>query len=372
MTSLDQTEQPSQSAAARSAYAPSPAPLCAVAGAAAEPIGDRSFPRPRATGDTATTPCAVTTANLQAGLALRLRAAYERGAPVGEMASACRRSVAETRALLALAGTDLTAAPGIAAGARESDGSREPAGGWEVVGRGYSAGRGEGDDRWGTVLDRVESAARPGPSPAEAGARGTPVAPAAPLLPGSREELVLATRVKRPSPARRLSRMHPHVGVQAEAAPRSPLPVEGPSPADASPAHAPASASAAPDNGTAAPDTAASETPLGILIVGTPNLPEPPSGAEPQLPVRVEAQLVRVGRGTSLLVLPAWREAIAVSVPTDQLLAATGLVFEDLPGTELSVLINPAAMHDRELDLRGWRTGAPGRTGPRGTRRGRA
>ncbi|MGW6914624.1 hypothetical protein ACWGB8_12495 [Kitasatospora sp. NPDC054939] len=84
------------------------------------------------------------------------------------------------------------------------------------------------------------------------------------------------------------------------------------------------------------------------------------------------AQLLRVGRGTSLVLLPSWRAAIAVSVPTEQLLEATGLDPDRLKGAQLSVLINPDALHDRELGLHGWRTGpAPrpyGRRGRRGNR----
>ncbi len=71
--------------------------------------------------------------------------------------------------------------------------------------------------------------------------------------------------------------------------------------------------------------------------------------------------MVRPGRGTCLVVLPSWRPAIAVSVPTEQLLHATGLGFDDLAGAELSVLIDPDALHDRELAMHGWRSGSAAR-----------
>lgn len=67
--------------------------------------------------------------------------------------------------------------------------------------------------------------------------------------------------------------------------------------------------------------------------------------------------------------LPVWRPAIAVSVPTEQLLGATGLAYEQLAEARLSVVINPGALHDRELELRDWQVGPPGRPGRRGRRR---
>lgn len=74
------------------------------------------------------------------------------------------------------------------------------------------------------------------------------------------------------------------------------------------------------------------------------------------------ARPIRVGRGTCLVVLPSWRPAIAVSVPTEQLLSATGLAADQLVGAPLTVLMNPAALHDRELELHGWEPGPAART----------
>jgi hypothetical protein len=96
--------------------------------------------------------------------------------------------------------------------------------------------------------------------------------------------------------------------------------------------------------------------PLGVLIGASPAYAEPPSALSSTGPHRVPVELVRLSPGTSLIVLPSWRAAIAVSVPTEQLLTETGLSFRDLPGARLTVLMNPDALHDRELDLRCWRT----------------
>ncbi|KJY29765.1 hypothetical protein VR45_29195, partial [Streptomyces sp. NRRL S-495] len=117
---------------------------------------------------------------------------------------------------------------------------------------------------------------------------------------------------------------------------------------------------------------AAAEPPLGVLIGGTPQLPDAggrPGRTEERPAVRATAELLRLGRGTCLVVLPAWRPAIAVSVPTEQLLSATGLAWEQLAEARLSVVINPGALHDRELELRDWQVGPPGRPGRRGRRR---
>ncbi|KJS58041.1 hypothetical protein [Streptomyces rubellomurinus] len=109
------------------------------------------------------------------------------------------------------------------------------------------------------------------------------------------------------------------------------------------------------------------EPPLGILISSGPGQPEAAGRPEERAPVRVAAHTVRVGRGTSLVVLPSWRPAIAVSVPTEQLLSATGLTVERLGTARLTVLMNPGALHDRELDLHGWESTPSGR-GRRGGR----
>lgn len=106
---------------------------------------------------------------------------------------------------------------------------------------------------------------------------------------------------------------------------------------------------------------------LGVLIGGGPGPAEAVGRPEERAPVRVAARPLRIGRGTSLVVLPSWRPAIAVSVPTDRLLTATGLGFEQLAGARLTVLMNPAALHDRELDLHGWEC-VPAVRGRRGGR----
>jgi hypothetical protein len=237
---------------------------------------------------------AVTAANLLTGLGARLRAAYERGTTIDELSAACRRSPADVRELLARAGTDLSpaaaeAAVEIAAGRRNRPVSR-----------------------WALPAAPVPSAAPPDQGP--------------PL-------------VKRPSPARRLSRLHHRGEDRPDAGPTPP-------PAGGTDGSGPVVAGSPP-----------AAAPLGVLIGGTPNLPDPAGHPDGQRFVLVDARVIRPGRGTSLVVLPAWREAIAVSVPTERLLTATGLGFDDLPGAELSVLINPDALHDRELALHGWRAG---------------
>lgn len=121
-------------------------------------------------------------------------------------------------------------------------------------------------------------------------------------------------------------------------------------------------------DGTVGPSAGASagaswaEPPLGILIGAGPGPTEALGRPEERAPVRVAARPIRVGRGTCLVVLPSWRPAIAVSVPTEQLLSATGLAADRLVGAPLTVLMNPAALHDRELELHGWEPGPAART----------
>ncbi|MFD5437794.1 hypothetical protein ACFWJ4_37285 [Kitasatospora sp. NPDC127067] len=121
-------------------------------------------------------------------------------------------------------------------------------------------------------------------------------------------------------------------------------------------------------DGTVGPSAGASagaswaEPPLGILIGAGPGPTEALGRPEERAPVRVAARPIRVGRGTCLVVLPSWRPAIAVSVPTDQLLSSTGLAADQLVGAPLTVLMNPAALHDRELELHGWEPGPAART----------
>ncbi|MFF4651445.1 helix-turn-helix domain-containing protein [Streptomyces sp. NPDC001380] len=83
---------------------------------------------------------------------------------------------------------------------------------------------------------------------------------------------------------------------------------------------------------------------------------------------RLRARVVRVGADTSFVVLPEWRPAIAVPVATTVLLAATGLPREGLRGAELSAVVDPGAVHDRDLAPEGWRPdgSASGQAGPAG------
>ncbi|MFF2042341.1 hypothetical protein ACFVVX_18120 [Kitasatospora sp. NPDC058170] len=254
-----------------------------------------------------------TAARLRAGLAGRLRTAHAQGRSVDELAAACRRPVAEVNALLAE--------------------GRAPVGG------------AEGFTRLRPAAESTEEEA-------------------VPVLRAASEELRTGLS-KRPSPSRRLRRMHPETAAALTSATAAESGRTGAG-AGAPPSGPPATAEARPASPTAVGPPV--ETPLGILIGGTPNLPEATGRPEERRPVRVSAEPVRIGRGTSLVVLPAWRAAIAVSVPTELLLDATGLRFDQLAETQLSVLINPGALHDRELELHGWRVGPAGRPGRRGGR----
>ncbi|MEV6972306.1 hypothetical protein [Kitasatospora sp. NPDC093806] len=183
-----------------------------------------------------------------------------------------------------------------------------------------------------------------------------------PVLRASQEEprTVLA---RRPAPSRRLRRMHPQA---APAGGRSKTVRAQPTPGT-DPAAVPHTGPSTGPN--AVDDPAGAAPPLGILISGSPTPPEPAPHLAERPAVRTAAELIRPGRGTCLVVLPAWRPAIAVSVPTEQLLSATGLAFEGLAEAQLSVVINPDALHDRELELRDWQAGPAGRPGRRGGRR---
>ncbi|MEU9130318.1 hypothetical protein AB0D08_19790 [Kitasatospora sp. NPDC048540] len=261
-----------------------------------------------------------TAAKLLGALGARLRTAYERGADVGELAAACHQPEAEVRRLLEAAGVDL---------------SRELP---------------PPDHR--STADR---GARPGAGPGAAG-------PVAEYGPGTGARVGAEAvggqlrRLRRPTPSRRLSRIHPQPGSPENGA-RAAGPVAEYGPAEASVGSpvqdgtADGTADGTTD-GTAAVKAGA---PLGVLIGASPAHLEVAAQSSGRPPLRVAATLVRAGRGTSLVVLPSWRAAIVVSVPTELLLAATGLVFEQLAGVRLSVLINPDALHDRELDLHGWK-----------------
>ncbi|MFD7644073.1 hypothetical protein ACFV4P_25865 [Kitasatospora sp. NPDC059795] len=109
--------------------------------------------------------------------------------------------------------------------------------------------------------------------------------------------------------------------------------------------------------------------PMGVLIGGSPGLVDAAGpGVARVTERRVSAQLLRFGSGTCQVVLPEWRPAIAVSVPTEQLQRSTGMTPEELRSALLSVVINPEAVHDRELGLRDWQAEVPV---ARGRRRGR-
>ncbi|MFD8594062.1 hypothetical protein ACFV1L_03585 [Kitasatospora sp. NPDC059646] len=108
---------------------------------------------------------------------------------------------------------------------------------------------------------------------------------------------------------------------------------------------------------------------MGVLIGGSPGLVESVATVAARIAERrVSAQLLRFGTGTCQVVLPEWRPAIAVSVPTEQLQRSTGMSLEELRTALLSVVINPEAVHDRELGLRDWQAEVPA---ARGRRRGR-
>ncbi len=288
-------------------------------------------------------PAHATAANLRAGLASRLRSAYEQGVPLEELAAACHQPVAEVRELLRQAGADPNA-PLEVAGDREAG----------VVPQ-QRDGRGESlsdPETW------IGSAPRPRP------------------------------RVRRPAPIRRAPRFtsarggeatggrpyqddpqgwaltpggEPGLGGFSEdgtrdaaesetltAASLPQQPAEGPDglPVDGS----------GDDTALGDDQPAGGEPQLGILIGGSGRSAEPPTRTSNQRR-RVRAEVIRAGRGTTLTLLPSWRSSITLSVPTESLLSATGLSYQELPGAELSVEINPNALHDRELRPTGWQVG---------------
>ncbi|GAA1976999.1 hypothetical protein [Kitasatospora viridis] len=273
---------------------------------------------------------AATTANLRAGLASRLRSAYEQGAGLGDLAVASHQSISEVRELLALAAT------GPAPGQQDTvppqrSGPPEPS----VEDWRPTAGRPR--PRVRRQLPSRRSARPAGPTLAD-GASGEAGA-------WSAAELPVAGRSADAPPA--------------EARSFDPRPSEA-EPSDARPIE-PSPAGADPEQGRQDP-------PLGVLI-GASRPPGPLGGKRvEECRKRVTAQLVKVGRGTTLAVLPAWRASIAVSVPTELLLDETGLAFEELAGTELTVVVNTEALHDRELRPSGWQVVTADRPG--GRRRG--
>ncbi|MFB7905676.1 hypothetical protein ACFC1T_04560 [Kitasatospora sp. NPDC056076] len=343
-----------------------------------------------------TTSGAATTARLREAFADRLRAARAEGRSLAELAAACRRPVAEVRALLGEAEEASEADSEVDSGPEADAGTG--------VHAGASAGSGAGSayDRTGSGFVRFERTAAPveGNRPAAVARSG-------------REEL-RSLGSRRPSPSRRLRRMHPPAGPTGqEAAARetaatdpagtrppgagwtgTPTGATGPVAGHPTTAPPEPGANAAYRAGTGlgvgtgvgtgvgvegatavgaslgtGTEAARAEPPLGILIGGSPVQSDAVGRPEERTPVRVTAEPIRVGRGTSLVVLPSWRPAIAVSVSTEQLIIETGLTVEQLAGARLTVRMNPWALHDRELDLHGWELGPAG-PGGRAARRG--
>ncbi|WP_405013235.1 hypothetical protein [Kitasatospora sp. NBC_01539] len=234
---------------------------------------------------------------------MRLRSAYEDGAEPAGLAAACLRSEAEVRQLLTAAGADLSSAERYGGGPPLSGAAAEP--GPDVL-----AGAAPGAD----TADGTDTAAGPDEPGPEDGTTARHV-----------------RRVRRPTPSRRLRRFHPRQADRPDGR-RTP-------------------GLAAGQSATGADDG----PPLGILIGGSAQAAVAASGRA----VRVAARLVRRRSGTCLVVLPSWREAIAVAVPTEQLLTSTGLHADELADALLSVVINPDALHDRDLRLHGWRVEPP-------------
>ncbi|MFI9275966.1 hypothetical protein ACIGXM_35535 [Kitasatospora sp. NPDC052896] len=256
-------------------------------------------------------PGAATTAKLRAGLASRLRSAYERGAGIDRLAAASHQSVSEVRELLQLAGVDPVAEPPVPAPETVLPSPR-------------------------TILEAAPGAFE---EPAD---RGDPAARPRP-------------RIRRPAPARRLSRTEPEPPA-VPGSPAVPAQPEEPAQTDHSDGRALPERAPAPGQGDVRRE-GPEEPALGILIGGAQRAVEPPSRPSDPRFRRVAAQLIRVGRGTTLAVLPAWRSSIAISVPTELLLDVTGLSFEELAEAELTVVVNPDALHDRELRAHDWQVG---------------
>ncbi|MCX4748956.1 hypothetical protein OG455_26160 [Kitasatospora sp. NBC_01287] len=324
-------------------------------------------------------PGAATTANLRAGLASRLRAAYERGAELDQLAVASHQSVAEVEQLLLLAGVDPTAerrprpaldrAPGVVPQPRPQL--------EELLTDGGSA------QASGEPLDQDEVSEGWRPSPARARPRiRRPAPPRRSILRAGSPIAGAANPAATDPAAAGLDAADPAAGnldparlAEAAAASSSATPAASPGalttvaraaggqvaggPAVGGPAVGRPVVGGRPVGGWAADAQAgeapaAIEPPLGILIGGPRVVPGIGGRLEDQRCRRVTAQLIRVGQGTTLAVLPSWRPSIAISVPTELLLTATGLNFEELGRAELTVLINAEALHDRELRPRDW------------------
>ncbi|MFF2081103.1 hypothetical protein ACFVXG_40820 [Kitasatospora sp. NPDC058162] len=317
----------------------------ATGGAATDGASTDTATTGGAATDRLATDAAATAARLREAFADRLRAARAEGRSVAELAAACRRPVEEVRALL---------------GETAEKAEEKTA---EVAGPGF-------------VGLRQPAAPTEGTRPTSA--------------PRSAREELRSLGSRRPSPSRRLRRMHPladPTGQEAAARETAATDPTGIRPHGAGWAGAPAGATGvvtghlaalppalaahgadsanawAGDGARAVAGDSRAEPPLGILIGGSPVQPDGLGRPEERTPVRVAAEPIRVGRGTSLVVLPSWRPAIAVSVSTEQLVAETGLTVEQLAHAQLTVRMNPWALHDRELDLHGWEPGPAGPTG---------
>ncbi|MFI9361618.1 hypothetical protein ACIG5E_11200 [Kitasatospora sp. NPDC053057] len=361
--------------------AASGAPICLIATAAegcstgpvSAPARHDTVPQPRTPEDVeaqlrrGSADGDATADRLRAAFADRLRAARAEGRSLNELAAACRRSVEEVRALLGEAeeedGDDAAGAPFGEAGpvfvrpqqtAAPSEGNR-PAPVPRSVRESYRDSYRE-PSRESTREPMRESTREP-------------------MRESTREE-VRNLGWRRPSPSRRLRRMHPQADRTGQGATARETAAADPTwaeprgagrpgeligatrvVADQAPPAAGADAWTVVGGGA---EESRAVPPLGILIGGSPVQPEAVGRPEERTPVRVAAEPIRVGRGTSLVVLPSWRPAIAVSVSTEQLVVETGLTVEQLTGARLTVLMNPWALHDRELDLHGWEPGPPG------------
>ncbi|PYC77499.1 hypothetical protein C7C46_18615 [Streptomyces tateyamensis] len=274
-----------------------------VASVPADPLASDGSSADRAdTGDPTTT-------KLLTGLASRLRAAYEQGAELDDLAMASHQSVAEVRELLTLAGADPSEPVNHGVVPPPRSGSADG-----MVPQPPAAAEG-----W------VSSIGRPRP------------------------------RIRRQAPARRMRAVGsagpvgsggPEVNgpVAAEAAtmaaaPSAPAPVSEPRSAPAAPL---------------APEAIRPEAPLGVLI-GSPRPAVVAAARTEELANRrVNAKIIKVGQGTTLAILPSWRSSIAISVPTELLVSSTGLTREELRQAELTVVVNLEALHDRELRPRDW------------------
>ncbi|WP_354640561.1 hypothetical protein [Kitasatospora camelliae] len=253
---------------------------------------------------------AATARRLLEGLGARLRTAYEQGVELDELAAACRRSPATVRRLLEAAGTDL---PPLERAVGAGSAGPGPAGPLHAAGAGA-----------GAAFVRV-------PEPTDTGAR--------------------TRRARMPTPARGLGRTRgeERPGTWAEA-PSPPALLTGAAPAGP----APAESGSVETESTGSRPAGGAGAAFGVLIAGS---PAPPAAVARRRRAvsRVEARPMRIGRGTSLVVVPAWRESIAVSVPTASLVESTGLSLERLASARLSVLVDLGAVHDGELDAHGWR-----------------